>query len=79
MGRTYDAKKATDLLPVTGFVYSLPQIISKVNIQDADFIKYIPDQMLSEAQKKAKLAALAKDNAKNHYAWRKGGIILFLR
>jgi len=74
MGRTYDAEKATDLLPVTGSVYSLPQIISKVNIQDADFLKYIPDQMLSGEQRTAKQAAIAKDNAKNIELGGKGEI-----
>ncbi len=51
-------------LPVTGSVYSLQQIASKINTEDADFLKYLPDAMLSEEQIIAKNKALEADKAK---------------
>ena len=60
-------------LPVTGSAYSLQQIISKINPQDADFLKYIPDGMLSEEQIIAKKNAIAEENAKNEKLRREAG------
>jgi len=49
---------------VTGSVYSLAQIISLVNSCDADFLKYVPDRMLTAEQLDAKRIAIEKDNYK---------------
>ena len=51
-------------LPDTGSTYSLQQIISNVNTEDADFLKYLPDGLLSEEQINAKQKAIDKQNKK---------------
>ena len=51
-------------LPVTGSIYSLQQIVSKINAHDNDFLKYIPDRMLSVEQIAAKKEAKALEKAK---------------
>ena len=43
---------------------SIPELIQKINPQDGDFLKYIPDSMLSEEQKQSKEIALEKERAK---------------
>ena len=49
-------------LSATDSVYKLPQIISNVNKNDAEFLKHIPDEMLSFEQKLAKNKVLQKEN-----------------
>ena len=49
-------EERTRLLPVSE--YSVPQIISKINIKDKNFFKYIPDEFLNDSQKEAKNTAL---------------------
>ena len=59
-----DSNESDQPLPVTGSIYSLQQIVSKINTQDADFLKYIPDGMLSEEQIVAKNKAKDVEKAK---------------
>lgn len=46
-------------------VDSIPDLISKINLVDVDFIKYIPDTLLTEEQIKSKRESEAKKQ-KNH-------------
>lgn len=43
---------------------SIPELIQKINPEDGDFLKYIPDSMLSNEQKQSKMKALEKERAK---------------
>lgn len=54
----------TRLLPVSE--YSISDFIKKINPSDKNFFKYIPDELLTDEQKKAKQNAIAKENAKYH-------------
>lgn len=58
-GRTSGNKPSTSSLVSAD--YSLADIIKEINPQDKHFLKYIPDQMLSDVQIKAKIEALAED------------------
>ncbi len=51
-------------LPVTDSTYSIQQIVSNVNTADADFLKYIPDGFLTDAQLRAKKWAVEREKAK---------------
>lgn len=51
-------------LPVADSVYSLQEIVSKINTKDEDFLKYLPDEMLTDEQKHAKEEAFKKEVAK---------------
>lgn len=63
MGDTVlDEKGRTRLLPVS--THSLLQIIEKVNPNDANFFKYIPDEMLSKEHISSKQTALALEKTK---------------
>lgn len=42
-------------------VYSLHDIIKNVNPSDSDFLKYVPDELLSDAQLKGKAEAVARE------------------
>jgi hypothetical protein len=48
----------------TALELSIPELVQKINPQDGDFLKYIPDSMLSNEQKQSKAAALEKEQAK---------------
>ena len=61
---TEEKRSSTRLLPV--FIYSVPQLIKKINTSDENFFKYMPDELLTDEQKKAKQNAIAKENAKYH-------------
>ena len=50
-----DSIESDQPLPVTGSVYSLQQIVSRINTQDAGFLKCISDGMLFEKQITAKM------------------------
>ena len=63
MGSTVvDNQPPRFLLPASE--YSIAQILSKVNPQDRNFLKYVPDGFLNQAQKKAKDLAIADENEK---------------
>ncbi len=63
MGDTVlDNEGRTRLLPVSSI--SISQLIEKINPADANFFKYIPDEMLSQEQISAKKTALAKEAKK---------------
>lgn len=59
-----DTDVSTFPLSDTDSVYSLPHLVSKVNPQDRNFLKYLPDQMLNAWQQAAKSLALKEDKAK---------------
>ena len=52
-------EERTRLIPASG--YSIPQLIKEINPIDENFFKYIPDDLLNEAQKNAKKVALEKE------------------
>ncbi|MBQ3529524.1 MAG: hypothetical protein IJA47_03420 [Oscillospiraceae bacterium] len=47
---------------ISASIYSLADIVQKINPEDAHFLKYLPDGMLSPAQIEAKREAIAEDN-----------------
>ncbi len=55
-------EERTRLIPASG--YSIPQLIKEINPIDENFFKYIPDDLLNEAQKNAKKVALEKEAKK---------------
>ena len=55
-------EERTRLIPTS--VYSIPRLIEKINPKDENFFKYIPDEFLNEAQKRAKSIALEKEAKK---------------
>ena len=59
-----DTEVSSIPLSDTDSVYSLPHLVSKINPKDRDFLKYLPDQMLSNEQNAAKRLALKEDKAK---------------
>ena len=62
MESTIDNDKTSTIpLSDTDSIYSLPQIVSKINPKDKHFLKYFPDQMLTESQRVAKYEALKSD------------------
>ena len=48
-------------IPKSTFNYSLPDIIKNVNPADKEFLKYIPDELLSKEQKTSKNIALSQE------------------
>lgn len=63
MGDTvHQNDERTRLLPVSKI--SIPHLISKINPKDANFFKYIPDELLDARQIQAKERALSKENEK---------------
>ncbi|MBQ2934440.1 MAG: DNA/RNA non-specific endonuclease [Clostridia bacterium] len=48
-------------IPKSTFNYSLPDIIKNVNPADKEFLKYIPDELLSKEQKTSKSEALSQE------------------
>ncbi len=52
------------VLPPRSATFSIREIISKINPSDGAFLKYIPDSMLSDAQKAAKQSALEAQQKK---------------
>lgn len=61
-GKTVDPGQAPSLLSASE--YNIADIFGKINPQDAHFLKYLPDNFLSEDQKAAKQKALAEEAAK---------------
>lgn len=59
VGRAVDKNQAPFLVPAS--VYSLTEVVSKINPADKHFLKYIPDAMLNEEQRAAKTNALDED------------------
>ncbi len=59
-----DTEVPTIPLSDTDSVYSLQHLVSKINSQDRNFLKYLPDQMLSAEQQEAKDLALEEDKRK---------------
>lgn len=59
-----DGISSNNSLPGIDPIYSIPQIVSKINPRDGRFFKNLPDQMLTPEQKAAKEVALAEDAAK---------------
>ena len=59
-----DTEVPTIPLSDTDSVYSLPHLVSKINSKDRNFLKYLPDQMLSAEQSEAKRLALKEDKEK---------------
>lgn len=49
---------------VTSFDVSISDILSNINPSDGDFLKYVPDQFLNDAQKASKQEALEKEKAR---------------
>lgn len=43
---------------------SVPELIQKINPSDGDFLKYIPDSMLTDEQAASKVKALEKENSR---------------
>ncbi len=58
------AHKAVSVQAPRSATFSIPEIISKINPSDGAFLKYIPDSMLSDAQKAAKQSALEAQQKK---------------
>jgi len=59
LGSTPEKVQTRSLLPAS--IYSLADIVQEINPEDAHFLKYLPDQMLSPEQVEAKKNALAED------------------
>ena len=65
MESAFDGTDAPSIpLSDTDSVYSLPHLASKINPKDKDFLKYLPDQMLSTKQSAAKRLALEEEKKK---------------
>ena len=56
VGNTARINERTNLLPTSNI--SIVDIFKKINPQDKNFLKYIPDEFLNAEQKKAKASAL---------------------
>lgn len=65
MGTGVEYNKNSLSVPDTGLAISLPQIISKINTKDEEFLKYIPDKMLTVKQKEAKQKAIKNNKNVN--------------
>lgn len=48
-------------IPKPTFTYSLSKIIENVNPTDEEFLKYIPDELLSDEQKQGKSNAVKRE------------------
>lgn len=56
---SYETTSAT-----TASEISVPELIQKINPSDGDFLKYIPDSMLTDEQAASKVKALEKENSR---------------
>lgn len=63
MGAT-SKQSASLYTPKSTSVYSIAEIIKNINPSDGDFLKYVPDVMLSEEQLKSKKEAIAREAEK---------------
>ena len=59
---TASKQMRTRLLPVSGI--SIPELFAKINPEDRNFLKYIPDEFLNDEQQQAKKRALDEDKVK---------------
>ena len=69
LGSTPEKVQTRSLIPASN--YSLADVVREINPEDAHFLKYLPDDMLSAAQIAAKNKALEED-AKRIEGYRKG-------
>ncbi|MBQ8648348.1 MAG: hypothetical protein IJ484_09410, partial [Oscillospiraceae bacterium] len=56
-----ESKRKTTSVP---FNISIPDLVQNINASEGDFLKYLPDEMLTEAQKEGKKSALEQQRAK---------------
>ena len=60
LGKTVDENRASTLIPAS-ITFRLADIFKEINLQDMYFLKYLPDQFLSDAQKISKQNAIKED------------------
>lgn len=63
-GETMRRNKSKQFPLLSASIYSIGSLFQNINSQDGEFLKYVPDQFLNNAQKSAKQDALARRDRK---------------